>query len=298
MAFKLRRGQQIIPSTTSPPTTPPLDHADFNTLDKLHEISDKLDLILTTLNVHHKHLKEALVVAASYKGTDYENVLCLRNAKMISDFLKKHNYNTTLLTDVNVQSITDVSSTLSLYDIMKSATVDKDTMPRKDIILEHIKQIVSTATTESVFIYFSGVGFTYTGRTKNNNIFIPIDSDIYGIISIDMILDIIKEYNLKHVKVILMFDCCINTKSTDDTITHYGLTHINALEDNNIIIFSSSLSKSHDAHEDIGLLTHLFIRKYVYRIAIKDLLNKMKTYAKHQRLEVASAVDESCKLSL
>jgi hypothetical protein len=109
-------------------------------------------------------------------------------------------------------------------------------------------------------------------------------------------MDILKGYNHK---VILMFDCCINTKSQDEMISHYGLTNISIGDNKNVMIWSSSLKRNqHNEGEDVGLLTHFFIKKYMFRTSIKSLLDKIKTHARYQLIEAISIVDDSAKLSL
>jgi hypothetical protein len=289
----------------------------FDIVEHLQEINAKLDNIISYINLSEKKAKVALIIGIGYCDTnENENDICPHNAKLMVKFLKKHKYNVTLLTDTECKtprhrsrsiSMSPLStspledtlparahSTIPLSNFLYESELKEDKLPRKNIIIQNIRNMLSEKNTESIFIYFSGIGLTHPTRTKHKSVFLPLDHDIHGSISIDMLNMFIESENIYNIKMFVMFDCCF--KTTDTEIC--GLTEIKLPEGKNIIYMTSSQQLGKTSIDECGTMTNLFIEHYTFKIPIFHMKYTINNKLESQVCEITSSFGEDCLLSL
>lgn len=131
-------------------------------------------------------MKSALLIGLTYPGTPYQLYGCINDVNNMSSLLVSNGYNITKLIDS-----------------------DPSLMPTRDRIIQELKKIVSTKSSE-LFIFYSGHG----SRIKDVNgdeqggmdsVIVPYDFNTKGFIVDDELLSIIQNITCKCT---LFFDSC------------------------------------------------------------------------------------------
>uniref|UniRef100_A0A6C0C4H9 Peptidase C14 caspase domain-containing protein n=1 Tax=viral metagenome TaxID=1070528 RepID=A0A6C0C4H9_9ZZZZ len=184
--------------------------------------------------------------------------------------------------------------------------------PIKENILRELNNIVNEDL-EEIWIHYSGHG-TYRldddgdERDNKDEVIVPIDYKSHGIISDDMMMDIIKK---SKTKTIITFDCC-NSASLFDLPWRFEYTNgrfnkyvenNDNIENKNIIMFSACRDNQlavdgydNERRMSVGGMTPALIdtlRHNRYNVAVFKLFKDMCTYQKIKNREQITTLSSS-----
>ncbi len=200
-------------------------------------------------------MKSALLIGLTYPGTPYQLYGCINDVNNMSSLLVKNGYT----------------------NITKLVDTDKSSIPTRDRIIQELKKIVSTISTE-LFIFYSGHGSRVKDANKDeqggmDSVIVPYDFRTKGFIVDDELLSIIKNITCKCT---LLFDSCNSgtvcdlpfsyTYVKNNTFTLKRNTFINIANPN---IYMISGCKDNQYSEDTyqnnaygGAFTRAFLKNY------------------------------------
>jgi metacaspase-1 len=183
------------------------------------------------------------------------------------------------------------------YDEVELLSDHTNKKPTKENIIKAIENIVSQSKECSeIFIHYSGHGssihdYNSDEKDKMDEVLVPLDYDVSGIISDDQLNDLVSKTECC-TRVIL--DCChsgsgldlyYNSKVVDDKVEKYRENNDFENNKNKIIMLSGCLDHqvSYDAYNTqrskyMGALTSSFLRvlnESDYNISINDMLLKL-----------------------
>jgi len=200
-------------------------------------------------------MKSALLIGLTYPGTPYQLYGCINDVNNMSSLLVSNGYS----------------------NITKLIDTDKSSMPTRDRIIQELKKIVSTKSSE-LFIFYSGHGSRVNDVNKDeqggmDSVIVPYDFTTKGFIVDDELLSIIKNITCKCT---LLFDSC-NSGTVCDLPFSYTYVRNNtfSLKRNKFInitnpnIYMISGCKDNQYSEDTyqnnvygGAFTRAFLKNY------------------------------------
>jgi hypothetical protein len=199
-------------------------------------------------------MKSALLIGLTYPGTPYQLYGCINDVNNMSSLLVSNGYS-------NITKLIDSDPLL---------------MPTRNRIIQELKKIVSTKSSE-LFIFYSGHGSRVKDANKDeqggmDSVIVPYDFKTNGFIVDDELLSIIKNITCKCT---LLFDSCNsgtvcdlqwNFEKKENTLMKY-MNPNHTIINSNIFMISGCKDQQqsndiydNESNESCGLLTSTFIK--------------------------------------
>ena len=238
-------------------------------------------------------IRRGLFIGINYTGTKFSLRGCINDQENLTEFLIKKNF-------------LEQKDLILMNDFQKASLY-----PTKVNILKQIDNLAEFCFNNKkeeilLVLAYSGHGSYITDKSgdeldKKDEVICPIDCDINGFITDDILKRNLIERLGSNVKLVILMDCCHSGSIFDlkynyaiddkDTCTVYGNCKENKC---NVVMISGCLDKQTSAdayikdkrrYEFQGAMTASFIKNYDEKISYKKLIEKMRTFLQDSKYE-------------